>query len=108
MSKQKAKALRASVKRFIGKFGGRLGTIEGGDGAEVMPGGFTHSLACSREVLDEIGCPAGELAIIMNAVPTAKIADKRHLSGLKSGAVFPKTFDGYAVYYRPSGLAVAC
>ncbi len=107
MGKQEAKALRAAVKRFIGKFSGRLGTIDGGDGAEVMPGGFTYSLACSRELLDEIGCPADEPAIIMNAVPTAKIADKRLLSGLKSGAVFPKAFEGYTVYYRPSDLAVA-
>lgn len=70
---------------------GKVGRIEGGDGALVTLNAIGLPRHGSRE---EFGVPEGETAFCVRHIP----ADEEEV--LEEILVFPKTFEGLNVYYR--------
>lgn len=89
------------VKKILGSFGARYafdaGVIEGDASATlVMLNGVSVSCYCTDDRNKSFGCPAGELALLVEWLPVEQKPRPQ------TGMVFPKNWGGLPVYYKRS------
>lgn len=94
-------AERASEAFRDAYFGFSVGTIEDGDGAEVRLVGLSLSTNCMASHAAKYGCTDGEVAILADWIPVPRRRRKA------PPLLFPKSIDGFPVYYRRGAQAVA-
>lgn len=86
----------------------QVGTLEGGDGRPVQVSRINASCDMVPKETGLYGCRPEEDALLVEWAPASEAdASKRIAFPQETWAAFPKTYEGYPVYYRDSMRTVA-